>query len=334
MKKLLAILLSVLMLLGAFAVAEGGSMTFGNVQISANGEMLLDLSGLELVLAAAENDNGLGLRLALNYGDNSSDEAIAWLSETALALKASFLSDAYFMDIGPISEQLGEEFSIETAEDVVSQISPEDAAAAQEILAAIVEALEAGVTDGGEVEIDGATYEKIDIEITEEETGKVMDAVFALLENHPDVLENTEYSSFSEMRQAVNPQLSASGSVCTNDTGLVVDVTLAVGATVLPGPATLKLYLNHAQGSTEDEQLIHLELTAGLAEQNGTLALDLTVADDDGAWIPAEVGDAVDLMSVMSDTAQQEKIVGEATSFVMSLLTNMTYILQQNTPAA
>lgn len=46
MKKLLAILLSALMLLSAFAAAEGGSVTLGNVQVSANGEMLLDLSGL------------------------------------------------------------------------------------------------------------------------------------------------------------------------------------------------------------------------------------------------------------------------------------------------
>lgn len=334
MKKLLAILLSVLMFLGAFAVAEGGSMTIGNVQVSANGEMLLDLSGLELVLAAAEDDSGMGLRLALNYGENGSDEVIAWLSETALALKASFLSDVYFMDIGLIAEQFGEDISIEAAEDVVSQISPEDAAAAQEILAVIMEALEAGVTDGGEVEIDGASYEKIDIEITEAETGKVMDAVFALLENHPDLLENTEFSSFSELRQTVNPQLNASGIVCVGDAGMVVDVTLAVSATMLPAPATLNLYLDCAQGSTEDEQLVHVELTAGMADQSGTLALDLTLADDEGAWIPAEVGNAVDVMSALNDTAQWEKVMGEATSFVMSLMTNVTYILQQNTPAA
>ncbi len=108
MKKLLAILLSALMLLSAFAAAEGGSVTLGNVQVSANGEMLLDLSGLELVLAAAESDAGLGLRLALNYGAGSADEAVVWLGGTELALKASFLSDAYFMDVGALAGEVEE----------------------------------------------------------------------------------------------------------------------------------------------------------------------------------------------------------------------------------
>ena len=334
MKKLLAILLSALMLLSAFAAAEGGSVTLGNVQVSANGEMLLDLSGLELVLAAAESDAGLGLRLALNYGAGSADEAVVWLGGTELALKASFLSDAYFMDVGALAGEVEEGFSPEVVEDVASQLSEEDVAAAQAIVAAAAEVLQAGVTDGGETEIDGARYAVTEVDIPEAETEKVMDAVFALLDNHPELLEDSEFSSFGELRQAVDPRLSAAGRICTGEAGTLVDLTLKVATNLLPEPVSLGLYLDQKAGEVEGERRAHIELSLGAAGQSGTLALDVTLAKDNGAWIPAQIGDAMDVLDVANDSAQQQKLMREASAFAMRLLSNVTYILQQNAAAA
>lgn len=333
MKKLLAILLGALMLLSAFAVAEGGSVTLGNVQISANGQMMVDLRGLELELAAAQGDGGMGVRIALDYDGKGRDEVIGWLSDAVLALKASFLSNTYCMDLEEIGQMVGSDLSPETAGDLLNQIPAEDMAAVMSIAVAAQECFQTGVTDGGEAEIDGARYAVTSIEITEAQTGKVMDAVFALLDNHPEILSDSEFSSFSELRQAVNPQLSASGSVYTGDAGCLVDVTLSVSAAMLPEPAKLKVYAEQKAGDAGDAQQLHIELAVDAMDQNGTLSLDVALAADDGAWIPAQVGDAVNVMSVLGDSAQQQKLVGEATAFAMRLMASVAGILQQNAAA-
>ena len=334
MKKILAILLSLTMLLSAFAVAEGGSLAVENVQVSSNGEMLIDLSGLALALAAAQSENGMGLRVALDYGTDDADEAVAWISDTALALKASFLSSAYYMELGSVMDALEGEISEDSAEELIQTLSEEDAAAIAAIAQAVEEVGQAGVTDAGEVEIDGVRYQAVDIDIDAEASGQVMDAVFALLDNHPELLEDSAYESFSALRAEVNPSVSVAGRVCTGENGAIVDLTFGFAVNMLPDGVTLNLYAKSEAGDAEGDRKIHIVLTVDAMDENIALAMDVALAKDEGAWIPGQLGDAVNVMDVLSDTAQQEKVSGEAMSFAMRLLSNVTYILQQNATAA
>ena len=98
MKKLLAMLMAVLMLISACAMAEaasGGHLIIRDVEIDLGGGQTLDLSGVDLTLALAGDDSQGALRVAVDAAGASVLNAIASFGTEQLTLRADGISDVY-----------------------------------------------------------------------------------------------------------------------------------------------------------------------------------------------------------------------------------------------
>ena len=73
MKKLIALILCMLLAAAPMAIAEGYDLTIGNMRMTVDGtEYVLD--GVDLVFSLGQNDDGAGLRIAVNAnGDSVAD---------------------------------------------------------------------------------------------------------------------------------------------------------------------------------------------------------------------------------------------------------------------
>ena len=336
MKKLLAILLSALILLSACAAAEAAKLTVKNVAASANGAVLFDLSGLDVELAVGTEDGRSGVSIALTSGGQDVERLTLAAIGSTVALFAGGLTDVYTLSIEQAAGILGQatgELDIEDAiEDASQAMSPADAAAIEELAAAVQAAFAAGVTDGGAGELDGVPCEITLVELSEEQLSAVLDALVKLLDNHKEQLAGSGISSFSELRAALDPKLSVSGEAYETEDEECLNLTFTLTAAGLPAPATLEVYVECMEGAAEGETSTGLAFVAGMGESAYTLTLALETAQDDLAWIPAELGETVDVLTM--DQAQLQKLQSEAMAMLMRVMSTGMTVIQQNLTAA
>lgn len=107
MKKLLALLLSLLMLIAPAAMAEDSTrytLSLMDPQVFMNGEVIADMTGLNLDVDAAVTDSGLiGLILTLFAGENYDyvTSLTAQLDNKGLVAYLNGMTDGYYLDLTP-----------------------------------------------------------------------------------------------------------------------------------------------------------------------------------------------------------------------------------------
>lgn len=141
MKSFLALMVALLLAANCvFALAEETTMevsgvAIGNVQISVNDELVSDLSGLTLKLDAGQSDGGsrLAARATVMGGDETAAQAVIAGGEeqNKFALNVTGMSKPVTLDATVLQQLFSEES--------MQQLSDEERAAVEELIAAITE---------------------------------------------------------------------------------------------------------------------------------------------------------------------------------------------------
>lgn len=267
MKKLLSVLICIAMLMTGFAFAEGGKLTISNVSISDNEGNALDLSGIDLSLAAAGDDAGAGLRVAVGANGEDVLSGVATLSEQGVVLKLDGMKNAYTVSFADVMMMLMADPEFQQLMQLVSALdfTEEDLAELMAIMEQFELAYEASITDTGIQEIDGVAYETYAINFPEAGYDAAYRGIFGLLDKHPALvsmlLEGSGYASMMEVYEAMGLRVRAEGTIIANESEAEVDLT--------------------GYGSSNDMEEMGINfyayLTNGRDEEAGVEAVDLSL---------------------------------------------------------
>ena len=149
MKSFLALMVALLLAANCvFALAEETTMdvsgvAIGNVQISVNDELVSDLSGLTLKLDAGQSDGGsrLAARATVMGGDEVAAQAVIAGAEeqNKFALNVTGMSKPVTLDAAVLQQLFSEEGMQQLMDQLLAQLSDEERAAVEEMIAAITE---------------------------------------------------------------------------------------------------------------------------------------------------------------------------------------------------
>lgn len=331
MKKWLAILLSAILLLSGCALAEGARITLGGIQAVANGQMLIDLSGMDFELSVATGDAGAGLRVEILNNGQKVDDVTATLLADGLLLESSGLSDSYSLALG---ELLGSMDPNALAKNAANFVSQEDGAALSELSATLTGIFRDAVSDADAEVIDGVEYEVKAIEISEEQMDEVFDCLCKMADNHPELLSQLDIESAAELKATLSPQMRVSGKAYSGEKSALLDVSAVLNASMLPAPATLRLYMKGGENG-DDGAKLHFELSAAMSENDGSLALDIGFNPESGEWMPGAIpADAVSINALLADsTAAQatlQKVQSEVGALAMRIVSSIMYTAALN----
>lgn len=325
MKKFLAILMTLAMLLSvcAFAEGEGAEIILGDIRVFAGETALLDLSGLALRLGVYSDDENVGVQLAVDANDTEALALNVASESDGLLLGMSGVSDVYSLSYSSIAQMSGLDLdAILNMEAVTEAITAEDMTALTELAGEIAEAFVAGTTDGGMQEADGETYHVTNVNVTEDQIQPLLEKAVAILDNYSYLLEDSDIESFSELYTELTPALSVNGAIYEQDDA--VSVELVINASVLEGSEKGYLALNAAASESEEDRVdVYVELSVGTEEEDYTLAFNLGLVDEnDGSWMP--ISDApVDLLAALEDETLSSKLATEAMASAMMALSQM-----------
>lgn len=264
MKKILALVLAALMLLSAFAVAEapigGKQLTIKDIAVDAGGASL-DLSGLDLILACAENGEQSGLRLALEGAGASILNAIAAVDSEQIAFTVDGLSDTYAISLadmqamaeaqggmsGAFQDGFNAGFSFGT--DLVT----EEAEAAGALIERAAEMISGGMTPADPQTIDGVEYEVTDVAISEDQIAELLDGLAEIIDRHPEIMADSGYASFAAALEDLNLRMSAQGTLLASEDAMILSLDLSMMAEDMTEPETICFYME-AQVSADGLQ--------------------------------------------------------------------------------
>lgn len=149
MKSFLALMVALLLAANCvFALAEETTMdvsgvAIGNVQISVNDELVSDLSGLTLKLDAGQSDGGsrLAARATVMGGDEVAAQAVIAGAEeqNKFALNVTGMSKPVTLDAAVLQQLFSEEGMQQLMDQLLAELSDEERAAVEEMIAAITE---------------------------------------------------------------------------------------------------------------------------------------------------------------------------------------------------
>lgn len=312
MKSFLALLVALLLAANCvFALAEETTMdvsgvAIGNVQISVNDELVSDLSGLTLKLAAGQTADGsrLAARATLMGGDETAAQAVIAGGEeqNKLALNVTGLSKPVTLDMAVLQQLFSEEGMQQLMDQLLAELSDEERAAVEEMIAAITELtseegldgmnsafqtyfekvseiMSQDVTEGDtaphEFLYSGETKdaESFVIDVPAEDSQQIMTAAYEVYDSIPGILklvnainkldgETTEITSFSELM--ADAQMPA--------------VTVYVEAySATDGSEAEMSYVAAIDG----EDLVYLTLVIAQDGEDNVLTCNVSAADED-----------------------------------------------------
>ena len=327
MKKILAILLSLVMLLSAcaFAENEGAEIVLGDIVVLEGETPILDLTGLDLILGVVTGETN-GMQLALGAADNEVLALNIALAGEQLLLGMTGVSGVYSLDIAEAAESVGIDANLTlNVNEVTEAIKPEDQLALMALLTEAAALVQAGTTDAGTQEVEGVTYEVTSVEITAGQLKPLLEKAVVILDNYSYMLEDSGVESFTQLYEALTPALAVSGVILDGENSGVID--FMINGSLYSGTETetsgyVNLYLEGAEVN-DDQVAMYVEATIGTGEDSYTLAFNLDVTDEnDGSWMPAS--DApVDLIETLQDETQSQQLMLQAMSSGMMALSQM-----------
>ncbi len=296
MKKLLALLVALLMILSAFGVAEelpvgGKQLTIKDVVVQLGGGQTLDLSGIDLVLAAAANDEQVGLRLAMEGAGANILNAIMAIDDSQMAFHVDGLSDVYAIsmeDLARMMEQTGAPGAFQSGFN--AGFSEEDMAAIEALMERVSEISANCVTPAGTETIDSVEYQVFDIVISEEQMTEILGGMMDFLDRYPQLLGDSEYDSFREMLDKENPRISINGKMYASETAAIVRFYETVQDADMEEPECMEIYFEATQQEGAAD-MTAIDIYGTISEMDGDTATQVgavngtltTVNDEFGA---------------------------------------------------
>lgn len=333
MKKILAILMTLAMLLSVCACAEtdaafeGAEIVLGDIVVLAGETPILDLTGLDLILGVVTGETN-ALQLAVGAADQEVLALNMALADQKMLLGMTGVTGVYSVDFDAAAQSMGVDASAVNDLDVntvTEAISPEDQLALAALAVEAAALVQAGTAAAGTEEIDGVTYEVTTVEVTAEQIKPILEKAVAILDNYSHLLADSGIESFSQLYTEIAPAVDVSGAILTSETISAFDFT--VNGAIYSGTEAevggyVNLYLEGAEAA-ENATAMYVEATVGTGEESYTLAFDLdVVAENDGSWVPAS--DApVDLLTALEDETQSQQLMLQAMSSGMMALSQM-----------
>ena len=267
MKKLLSVLICVAMLLTACAFAEGSQLTISNVSLTAGDGSSLDFSGIDLRLAAADNEAGGGLRVALGANGEEVISGVASINEQGVVLAMDGLSNAYTISVDDIMTMLAEDPDFQQMMQLMAAMdfTEQDLVELVAIFETFMANVQGSISETGTEEIDGASYQTYAVNFGEEGYDALFGGLAALLDKHPAlvgmIMDGTGYNTVTEAYEASGFKMRAEGVAISGETEVEVD---------LMGYAS-------AEGMEEVAVNSYVYVTAGADEEAGVEAVDMSM---------------------------------------------------------
>lgn len=268
MKKLMSVLLCIAMLLTACAFAEGSELTISNVAITMGEESTFDLSGIDLRLAAADNEAGGGLRIALGANGEEVISAVASINEQGIALAMDGLSNTYTVSMEDIMQMLAEDPDFQELIQLIEALdfTEQDLVELIGIVETFMANVDASISETGSEEIDGVTYQTYAINFGEEGYDALFGGLAALLDKHPVlvgmIMDGTGYNTVTEAYKASGFKMRAEGEMVSSESEVEIDLT--------------------GYASTADGEDVAVNgygyMVVGTDEEAGTEAVDMTLS--------------------------------------------------------
>lgn len=325
MKKLLAILMTLVMLLTTCAFAEsdtdGAKITLSDIVVYAGEAAMLDLTGLSLGVGVHVGEAGKGMQLTLGALENEVLALNMALAGKQLLLGMTGVTGVYSVDIAATAESMGVDVDAVSnldVEEVMGKISAEDQMALMSLLMEAMVVVQSGVTTGMTGEIDGVTCDVTTVEVAAESIKPLLEK--AVVNSY--LLEESGFESFSQMYNEIKPAIGVSGTILESEDSGVID--FVVNGSVMDGAQSgqLKLYVK-GEEAADDSVNLYIEIGVGAGEESYALGFNLNVVDEnDGSWIPAS--DApVDLLTALEDETQSQQLMLQAMSAAMGAMSQM-----------
>lgn len=318
MKKLVAVLLCVAMLLGTCALGEVAQFTLKNIVITADGEAT-DLTGFDTILTAgAEGEQG-GLKLSFELnGSPVASVLLAMLGQQILLeLDAGDSQErAYYVDMNVLLGLLGQQINLQTILESIGESVAGDESATAMFGGQLSGVFEGCASDGGVTQIDGVDYSVTQIEVSAEQMRAAIEALI-------DVLEQQGTYDTEKAEEVLNnffsydQEYTVSGAYYEGEGSDILDLTLDMSVSGVSGIFNGRLYAIAID--RDDGKLVQLNLTAKAADEEYALSLDFEAAKlDDISWLPADIGNAADILTLGEDL--QEKLTADASALGQAIL--------------
>lgn len=327
MKKLLAMLMAVLMLISACAMAEaasGGHLIIRDVEIDLGGGQTLDLSGVDLTLALAGDDSQGALRVAVDAAGASVLNAIASFGTEQLTLRADGISDVYsirYEDLIAMIEEAAGDADLSAAfqsgfdAGFAAGASGEVPAEVTALCEHAVEIFSGALTPAGTEAINGVEYDVYDLTVSEEQMAVLVDDLVVLLDAYgQDGLEGSGYDSYRQMFDEANLRMSVDGKVNMGETNVIASIDVNAFAADETEPETLNIYAEiteDVENSAVDVYGVFSEVDGEETEEMGSFLATYTEVNgefgefDLGVYGP-DSNEASFYVSVSSPASQAE----------------------------
>ena len=260
MKRFVSLIVALVMLLSVCAMAEGKEISIGNFVYSDNAGNSLDLTGIELKFAAAENNGKVGASVAVEASGEDVVRAVISADEEGIYLSADGISDVYGLSMETI-EQLITTYASEYMDQLpaIEENAAELMAVLQNILTEAIAIVEQSIVPAGTEEIDGKVYDAYNFTVTAEQTMEIMALIDQLVALYPQVLEGSGYSSVVEMIEAEGVEISYEGQIFMSEDEVIEDIYM-----MADGEAVLNAYISVENVYYEDEDLNGLDIYLAL----------------------------------------------------------------------
>lgn len=328
MKKLLAVLLTVVMLLSACAMAEGIQVTVGNIVVCENGQALADLTGFDAMLTFAAEDGLGGVNAHFDLGGTELCNVLLAMIGQQVLLEANVSGSqvaAYYLDLNTLMGVLGQNIDLNMIQESIGEaLAGDDSPIAfPEELAA--ELLAGCISDGGVNQIGGVDYETTLVEISPEQMRTLLEAVLEMLVANG----NTSLEEAEEALEALESgeiELSLSGAIYTGSDSGIINMTLYVDGEDVDDAVAVSFYLDGRESG--DGLLFSVSLEAASGDESYSLDLDVSFEKlSDTSWLPLDVDGAVDILTVEDlESELTESFMGVGQTILMGAV----YAMQMN----
>lgn len=299
MKKILAVLLSMILMLSGAAFAEGVQFAIDTISIIENNETVGTIPDPGIRVAFSTGESGVGVRAAIEAGGEVGFEVIGVLSDK-LYLSATGISDVYSIGLEDLEKLLGSAENMGASSGI--QLTEKDMALISQLISTFTTAAAAGYYS--------ETYEEDNSTITgvtimNEEVRAMISILLQLANNHPELLSQAGITNIYDVVE------------------IPADVQLAIDAWYNPYEggvaAGLDLYaleLNKTRMVSlygESDTASYIYLYAMMVEDdNVTQGVDAVIAisEDSGDWMIPVGTASVDIPSM--SVGQIGKLMGEA----------------------
>lgn len=334
MKKLMAALLVLAMLLSACACAESAQMTLRNVQVYSGEQVLCDLSGFDVELTAgAASAESAGVSLAcIANGQELANLVASYLGDKLLGGygMGGALTGAYYVD-APANDE-----ARAVRQALADGFAGSDFGAAQDTFAArLREGLPAEWTsDGGTVDYAGESCQATLFELPEEGIEGAIRSYAAYVDSVPALGEKLKQQmgmSAAELVSELDLRVRVSGGVYQGASADYLDATLELSLAQQP----MQLRMAMQDSLTADGELLSADLSVNADGQAFGATFDLTMGTTaEDAWAQISADGATDLTALLNSgedaSAAAQKLTTDLQAIIASVMSGALGVMATN----